>query len=123
VKRSLLYEREGATFSNSPPLSLRSPDSVKQPRAAGSVGLSNGVRDGFRQPIMLVAVGKGHCVGGSCYVCWSVGNLVLFEEKENCDVIIHDNVAQSCGSGLRQWRGNFSNYPLQYWCGFGPNSK
>ena len=40
-------------------------------------------------------------------MCWSVGNLVLFEEKENCDVIIHDNVAQSCGSGLRQWGAIF----------------
>ena len=36
----------GVPPSNSPPLFLRSPDSVKQPRAAGSVGLSNGVRDG-----------------------------------------------------------------------------
>ena len=40
-------------------------------------------------------------------MCWSVGNLVLFEGKENCDVITHDYVAQSCGSGLRQWGAIF----------------
>jgi hypothetical protein len=49
----------GVPPSNGPPLSLRFPDSVKQPRAAGSVGLSNGVRDGVPTTnIMLVVVLK-----------------------------------------------------------------
>ena len=61
-------------LSNGPPLSLRSPDSVKQPRAAGSVGLSGGVWDGVKAIVLA----------SPAHVCWRVGHLVLFEEKENC---------------------------------------
>jgi len=62
---------------------------VTQPRAAVQYGV---LTPSYVVKAIVLDVGD---VGGSFYVCWSGGNLVLFKEQENCNVRTCDNVAQS----------------------------
>jgi hypothetical protein len=77
---------------SSPPLSLRFPDSVKQPPAAGSVGLSGGVWDGV----------PSHRVGVSRSCVLESGTFSFVRGKGKVQFTTHNNVAQSGGDEVNQ---------------------